>query len=230
MKREDYIEMLHDSIEHNKILTYEELKAECEPYRLDASEVLSDMGWNSCDRCGILADTELDLVWLEYWSGWEEEEQAVKAAMARENSEYTAICSKCFTTLKAKGTKLIEWRNNYWQTVLDTAKGNGVGYIETGLELDGRKICLVIGWVSGYDKGEDFQKEVGGELYTLCGKLAYNCDDLACDYEHDWYELITKRGVYGTETPIGNDDWQGWLSMIDDLRDDLYERKLMLNE
>ena len=66
-------------------------------------------------------------------------------------------------------------------------------------------LAIVIGWEDGYDKEEDLiQQVVGKDVYTLCGKVAYNCDDLQCDYDIDWYMPWDKSGdVYtGSEITI----------------------------
>lgn len=73
---------------------------------------------------------------------------------------------------------------------------------------DGRELCLVVGWEEGYDKGEKFQREENGEIYTLCGKVAINIDDLQCDYDMDWYMPYSEDGdIYDTNMALeGADD------------------------
>lgn len=64
--------------------------------------------------------------------------------------------------------------------------------------------AIVIGWQDGYEKDKDLtQQEDGGEIWTLCGKVAYNCDDLQCDYDYDWYMPSDKEGdIYDTSIAI----------------------------
>lgn len=80
---------------------------------------------------------------------------------------------------------------------------DGVAWLSMGKLKDGRELCLVFGWSSGYEKGEDYQKKVGDELWTLCSKLAVNIDDLQCDYEIDWYMPYYEDGdVCDTEMAV----------------------------
>lgn len=73
---------------------------------------------------------------------------------------------------------------------------------------DGRELCLVVGWEEGHDKGEKFQREENGKIYTLCGQVAINIDDLQCDYNMDWYMPCNEDGdVYDTNVALeGADD------------------------
>ena len=64
---------------------------------------------------------------------------------------------------------------------------DGATWMECKTLDDGRKLCLVMGWCEGYEKGEGYQFEKDGIIYTLCSKLAVNIDDLQCDFDMDWY-------------------------------------------
>lgn len=64
---------------------------------------------------------------------------------------------------------------------------NGTFYHYLDTTDDGTKLYFVMGYTEGYDKGEMYQKEEGGKIYTLCAKIAVNIDDLQCDYNMDWY-------------------------------------------
>ena len=61
-------------------------------------------------------------------------------------------------------------------------------------------LCIVIGWEKGYEKEDGLvQIETDKDIWTLVGKVAYNCDDLQCDFDIDWYEPWTQDGdVYCT--------------------------------
>ena len=86
-------------------------------------------------------------------------------------------------------------------------KDSGVWYCPLQTLENGQELCLVLGWEEGYDKGEKYQQEVDGTIYTLCGKVAVNIDDLQCDYDVDWYMPYTEDGdVYDTNTAIADAD------------------------
>lgn len=72
---------------------------------------------------------------------------------------------------------------------------------------------IVLGWQDGYEKDDDLiQQEDGGKIWTLCGKVAYNTDDLQCDYEIDWYMPSDKNGnIYIAEMAVEKDDDYEWL-------------------
>lgn len=56
-------------------------------------------------------------------------------------------------------------------------------------------LSVVIGWEDGYVKQQGLiQKELEHSVLTLCAKVAYNCDDLQCDYEIDWHMPIDNVG------------------------------------
>lgn len=90
-------------------------------------------------------------------------------------------------------------------------KDSGVWYCPLQTLENGQELCLVLGWEEGYDKGEKYQQEVDGTIYTLCGKVAVNIDDLQCDYDVDWYMPYTEDGdVYDTNTAIVDADDLGF--------------------
>lgn len=57
---------------------------------------------------------------------------------------------------------------------------------------------------------------VGGEVKA---KLAYNCDDLQCDYDLDWNMPTSGGGVVDTETAITGtaEEWAGWQELASDI-------------
>mgnify|MGYP007133712094 CR=1 FL=1 len=81
---------------------------------------------------------------------------------------------------------------NAIDTMLSESYIDGVSYIPLDKTPDGKTIALVIGWQDGYEDGEKWQVKMptldGKDLiFTLCGKIAVNIDDLQCDYNFDWY-------------------------------------------
>jgi hypothetical protein len=91
----------------------------------------------------------------------------------------------------------------------------GVIYLPVERLNDGRDLCIVLGWTTDYEKGylpsSRYEKEVDGFLYTLCGKLAVNIDDLQCDYDIDWYQPYDDKGeVFDTEIVIGGESDYEW--------------------
>lgn len=86
-----------------------------------------------------------------------------------------------------------------------------VGEVEYGDEY--RDVCLVLGWTKGYEEGEKYQEIECGNLYTLCGKIAFNTDDLQCDYDWDWSMPVFADGdVMDTEIAIsGVEDYESFV-------------------
>lgn len=105
MTREERIELLQDQIEHNRI-TSKELGEQCEKHEIELhEEVLSPMGWNTCDRCGECGDSELDFLWVDSYD-WQEEDKndmAIIKAIQFEGVDYCALCWDCVKKLKEKG-------------------------------------------------------------------------------------------------------------------------------
>lgn len=98
---------------------------------------------------------------------------------------------------------------NAIDTLMSEDGTNGVVYQPVSTLDDGRDLCLVVGWVDGYDDGsEDYQRDG----YTLCAKLAINIDDLQCDYDVDWYMPWGDNGdIYDTDMALSKNyddvDW-----------------------
>lgn len=86
---------------------------------------------------------------------------------------------------------------------------NGTTYQPIGKTDDGKILHMVWGWDTGYDKDDTlYQLQVGDTLYTLCAKLAFNIDDLQCDYDVDWYMPYTKDGdIWDTHQAIDKIDY-----------------------
>lgn len=102
MTREERIELLQDQVQHNRI-SEQELELECIRYGLrEVEDVLSPIGYNICDRCGALGDTETGLLWLDgfEWDDSNPEDVAVQDNLAREDEDYVAICWECVNDLK----------------------------------------------------------------------------------------------------------------------------------
>lgn len=84
---------------------------------------------------------------------------------------------------------------------------SGVVRHKMGETNDGDSLYLVFGWKDGYEGNEDFQKEDAGVIYTLCAKLAFNIDDLQCDYDIDWVMPWDNKGdVYDTDMAVSSGD------------------------
>lgn len=105
MTRQERIELLQDQVQHNRITDYE-LQEACEQYDIDLhDEVLSPIGYNTCDRCGSYGDSELDFLWVDSFN-WEEDnpkDQAILRALEQEGRDYCAICWHCAKELQKKG-------------------------------------------------------------------------------------------------------------------------------
>lgn len=115
-------------------------------------------------------------------------------------------------------------RDKYIRAVEYAMEHDGCSWLEMGTTKDGTAICLVVGWEDGYDKEDGlFQKQEGDTLYTLCMKLAYNCDDLQCDYDADWYMPYGEDGdIVDTSTAITTtgawrDEFDWWEQEASDL-------------
>lgn len=108
MTREEKVELLQDQVKHGRISSAE-LGAECEKNEIYLHEdVLEPIGWNTCDRCGVCGDSELDFLWVDYFP-WDEDDGGDKAiikAMQSEGVDYCALCWNCVKKLKEKGKKL----------------------------------------------------------------------------------------------------------------------------
>lgn len=109
---------------------------------------------------------------------------------------------------------------DYKEAVLNALNNfDGTTWLYVGEVLPRKKpLCLVFGWCE--DDGEmneeciaDYYTQSKDErLYILRAKLAYNCDDLQCDYDMDWYEPTYEDGtVFGTDTDVRKDScWADW--------------------
>lgn len=89
---------------------------------------------------------------------------------------------------------------------------DGVVWHDMGTLKDGRTLCLVMGYLNGYDKGERYQVEADNTVYTLCQKLAFNIDDLQSSYEMDWYMPWDKKSgdIWDTDMAVDDDSDVDW--------------------
>lgn len=112
--RRDIIDDLQNRIWKGRIQTLDQLKLEISCAEYDGDEpideyedVLFPMGWNTCDRCGALGDSELDFCWVDSfdWQDDNEDDQAILRAIGEEanQNDYCAICWGCIKELKEKG-------------------------------------------------------------------------------------------------------------------------------
>ncbi len=106
MSKQDKVEVLQDWVSKNYFTDIKNLELACKDDHIDAYEdVLFPMGWNTCDRCGALGDSELDFFWLDGfdWQDGNPTDQAILNGIAKENADYCAVCNTCLTELKKKG-------------------------------------------------------------------------------------------------------------------------------
>ena len=113
-------------------------------------------------------------------------------------------------------------RGGWLEDIISKAKSGefteGVYY--TPLNAEG--FSIVVGWESGYDTEEDLIQQGG---YTLCGKVAYNCDDLQCDYDMDWYMPSDKHGdIADTSMAIRSAEDMKWFEEQLEETTDLFKR------
>lgn len=105
MTRQEKIEELQDKVQYNRI-SKEELGKECEENDIDLhDEILSPIGWNTCDRCGEYGDSEQDFLWVDSYDWWEEDkdDKAILKAIEIEGVDYCALCWDCINELREKG-------------------------------------------------------------------------------------------------------------------------------
>ena len=104
MTKQDKIEVLQDWCSKHSLLTDKALQDACEHEKktsgLDIEwydDVLAPMGWNCCDRCGALGDSELDFAWVDYMG---EEDADILKAIEKEGVDYCALCWDCCKQLR----------------------------------------------------------------------------------------------------------------------------------
>lgn len=101
--REQFIEELKDRVGKGYYIKAGEAQDVCDKHGIELYEdVLSPMGWNSCDRCEILNDSEVGLYWLDYDD--EPDEDFLKG-LEKEGEDYCALCYYCVQAIKEKGGK-----------------------------------------------------------------------------------------------------------------------------
>lgn len=108
MTRQNKIEELQDKVSKNYILTLDDLKLEISCAEYDGNDtiepfedVLAPMGWNCCDRCEMLCDSELGLAWVDYMDY--EQDKAIFKGIEKEKADYCSVCWKCCEELRKKG-------------------------------------------------------------------------------------------------------------------------------
>ena len=105
MTRQERINLLQDQVEHNRITT-KELGEACDEHEISLhEEVLSPIGYNTCDRCGSYGDSEQDFLWVDCFN-WEDDnpkDQAVLKALKQEGIDYCALCWGCVDKLAKIG-------------------------------------------------------------------------------------------------------------------------------
>lgn len=97
--KQAFIEELQDRVSKGYYRKSGEVGDICEKHGIELyEEVLSPMGWNSCDRCERLDDTGL------YWLDCDDEPDGyfLKGCEA-EDIDYCALCYDCVRALEEKG-------------------------------------------------------------------------------------------------------------------------------
>lgn len=85
---------------------------------------------------------------------------------------------------------------------------DGVVYFKIGKTPNDKDVAIVIGWDDACGLDEDMEANYIENHYILSAKVAYNCDDLQCDYGWDWYmpEIKETNDVYDTGCYLSKDD------------------------
>lgn len=112
MSREEQIEYLRNEVLSENICYIDDLKQACEKYNKENpkaepinefDDIVFPIGWNSCDRCGRLADSEWNMFWLDGFD-WNDDDPAEvrmqKRLLEEKDGDYVAICYGCVAELK----------------------------------------------------------------------------------------------------------------------------------
>lgn len=104
----DAIKELQSQVQHNRIANIDELNVAIQNTGLDIDayeDVLGPMGYNTCDRCGDIEDSEVGLFWIDGvdWDVDNPNDQAILEGISQEEVDYCAICWDCLEELKELG-------------------------------------------------------------------------------------------------------------------------------
>lgn len=105
--RRHRIEYLRNEVQHNRLVWYEDLVEICNKWGIEPyEEVLSIIDYNTCDRCGIMDDSD-NLIWTEYLEEGDACDEAFYRGMEHEGREYTSVCTSCYREVRKdiKGIK-----------------------------------------------------------------------------------------------------------------------------
>lgn len=91
MTRQEKIEDLQDKVSKNYITDIDELM-EYEPEIDVFNDVLSPMGWNTCDTCGGLYPSD-EMCWVDYLDP--EYDQDLIDAIKLHGKDVCAVCYEC---------------------------------------------------------------------------------------------------------------------------------------
>lgn len=80
--------------------------------------------------------------------------------------------------------ELKEWAESTCQKLVDQKEGCGWYYLGSSKTTTG-DMAIVMGWSDGFDNDNSGNPKADGS-WRICTKLAYNCDDIECDYDIDW--------------------------------------------
>ena len=96
----------------------------------------------------------------------------------------------------------------------------------------GRKLCIVVGWLDGFDEAPDGTSNAD-KTWRICGKIAYQPANSAmqCDFDVDWLFPYYENGeadttdieVSGVQSDVdylneqANRVWEEWKDTLDTL-------------
>lgn len=138
MTRQDIIRELQNQIGKNRIQNIDDLKLEisCAEYEGDEpideyEDVIFPMGYNTCDKCGAIGDSELDLFWIDGfdWEDGNPKDEAIIRGLQKEKADYCAICYLCLHEIMNNGrdSEDVEKAKKYYteEYVIQVKRENG---------------------------------------------------------------------------------------------------------
>ena len=112
MDKKEVIEELQSQIRHRHISDINELIVAVRKTGLDIDayeDIIFPMGYNVCDRCGYICDSEVELFWIDGfdWEDGNPKDEAILAGINAEGEDYCAVCYECLKKLEEKGRKVL---------------------------------------------------------------------------------------------------------------------------
>lgn len=111
-KQEDK-ELLQDWVQHQHIIDAKRLKKEAKKRGLDwFDDVLGEMEWNCCDRCGSLGCSDYgDFLWVDSYDFDVEnylDDLELQKGLEKEKEDWCALCWGCVADIRKKGRRLLK--------------------------------------------------------------------------------------------------------------------------